>query len=281
MPCIVPSHQAPVLPLKLWKPHWFSGLALCLGTMVPDLVFILRLDNDSTLSHGLAAQLYLTVPLVLLGHWLVTTLLLPGLLPFLPSGAPGHLHELAALRPPRSLRDLLVISTSGLLGGLTHIALDGFTHPVCDGGWAVALLPVLSRPVPHPGGPVPLYDALQLWLSIVLGAYALGLWQRMARQRRLWHWRGTAPAELSRAPLGARRALAVWVAASAAAGFATGLRLRPAAEVGLAVELAVYGAIAFTALGLAVVASAERLRGNLARRAPVRASVVVDGAMGS
>lgn len=281
MPCIVPSHQAPVLPLKLWKPHWFSGLALCLGTVVPDLVFILRVDNDSTLSHGLAAQLYLTVPLVLLGHWLVTALLVPGLLPFLPGGGPGYLHELASLRPPRSARDVLVISTSGLIGGLTHILLDGFTHPVSGGGWAVALLPFLSRPVPYFGGPVPFYDALQLWLSVALGAYALGLWWRIAQDRRLWRWRGIAPVAVSPAPVAARRAFAVWLVACAGAGFATGFKLRPGAEAGLAAELAAYGAIAFLTVGLVVVASAERLRAAVARRTPVRRGLIVDGVMGS
>ena len=43
MPWIVPSHQAPVLPLKAWRPAWFSGLGLVLGSVTPDLVFIFSL----------------------------------------------------------------------------------------------------------------------------------------------------------------------------------------------------------------------------------------------
>jgi len=49
---MIPSHQAPVIPLKRWRPHWFSGLALVLGTLAPDLVFILRLDQRGSAQPG-------------------------------------------------------------------------------------------------------------------------------------------------------------------------------------------------------------------------------------
>src|SRR6185369_2971020 len=90
MPWIAPSHQAPVLPLKLWKPHLFSGLALCLGAAAPDLEFVLRIDYDWIISHTFAGQIYFTVPLVLLLHAALTAVVLPWLLPLLPEGAPFY-----------------------------------------------------------------------------------------------------------------------------------------------------------------------------------------------
>src|SRR5262249_35076187 len=137
-------------------PGVFSGLGLVLGTLAPDLAFILPLDpGGSPVSHSLAGQLVLTVPLVLLLHFLLTALVLPWLLPHLPGGAPFHLHELARARPARDLSAQARIAGSGLVGGLTHIFIDGFTHGD-HSGWALAWLPWLATPVPFPGGRAPL-----------------------------------------------------------------------------------------------------------------------------
>ena len=162
MPWMIPAHQAPVLPLKRWRPQWFSGLALVLGTVAPDLAFVFTLDRDgSPLSHSVAGLFLVTVPLVLFLHALATGLVLPWVLRHLPGGAPLHLHALARCRPATSAAGLARVASSALIGGATHVFLDGFTHGN-HSGWALPLLPALATPVPHPGGPAPLHDALQL-----------------------------------------------------------------------------------------------------------------------
>src|SRR5262245_51789600 len=149
MPWLVPAHQAPVLPLKRRWPGCFSGLGLVLGTLAPDLTFILRLDPHGTpASHSLLGQLYLTVPIVLVLHPLLTMLVLPWLLPHLPGGPPLHLHALARSRPARDGISLVRLALSCLVGGLTHVFIDGFTHGG-ESGWAVAYLPWLAMPVPY------------------------------------------------------------------------------------------------------------------------------------
>lgn len=40
MPLTFPSHLAPVLPLKLWRPHWFDGVALATGAVAPDVGYL-------------------------------------------------------------------------------------------------------------------------------------------------------------------------------------------------------------------------------------------------
>jgi Domain of unknown function (DUF4184) len=148
MPWIVPSHQAVVLPLKMFRPALFSGLALCLGSMAPDLEFLFRVYDDWAVSHTLAAQLYLTVPVVLALHWVLTTLILPWVVPLLPSGRPLHLEQLSALRPTANATEWCRIGISGMLGG----------SPMS--GWAaVPFFPVLRAAVPFPGGAVLLHDA--------------------------------------------------------------------------------------------------------------------------
>ena len=39
MPATFPSHAAAVLPLKFWKPHWFDGIALTIGSAAPDFAY--------------------------------------------------------------------------------------------------------------------------------------------------------------------------------------------------------------------------------------------------
>jgi len=257
MPWIMPAHQAPVLPLKLWKPHWFSGLALCLGTMAPDLEFIFRLDHQWAVSHTLAAQLYFTVPLVLVLHALATSLVLPWLLPRLPLGPPLHFEELRALRPAADLRGWLVVALSGLIGGLSHVALDGFTHGNRS-GWAVAALPFLRTPVPHFGGPVPLHDALQFWLTIGLGAFALLLWRRTVRRGLLWSWRGERPTPIVSQPAPEKRRLAAWAGLWALCGAAAAQALRPTLTEIRFVSVVAFGALTFAAFGLILAAALDR-----------------------
>ncbi|HZM83581.1 MAG TPA: DUF4184 family protein [Candidatus Limnocylindrales bacterium] len=50
MPATFPAHAAAVLPLKFWRPAWFDGVALVVGSMAPDLAYALdgsRLERPS------------------------------------------------------------------------------------------------------------------------------------------------------------------------------------------------------------------------------------------
>ena len=274
MPWIVPSHQAPVIPLARSWPRTFSGLALVLGTLAPDLAFILPLDpGGSPVSHSLAGQLVLTVPLVLLLHFLLTALVLPWLLPHLPGGPPLHLHELARARPATGLAAQLRVAVSGLVGGLTHYFIDGFTHGD-HSGWALAWLPWLATPVPYPGGRAPLHDALQLWLTLGLGALALVDWDRTARRLPpAAHARRVTPA-----PLAAQRWVRVALVAAAVAGAALGPALRGAVGTPDALKLAAYGCVSFASAAALAGAFAERARQALAR---VRLDVGAEPGLGS
>ena len=104
MPATLLSHQALVLPLKLRWPARFSGIALCIGSMAPDLEFIGRLHDDWLLSHTVSAQFWFTVPLTALLVWVTTVLLIPALLPYVPDHAWWRPHDLAAIRPPQTMR---------------------------------------------------------------------------------------------------------------------------------------------------------------------------------
>jgi len=265
MPWMIPSHQAPVLPLKRWRADWFSGLGLVLGTVAPDLAFVLTLDEGGfPLSHTLPGLFLVVVPLVLVLHALATSLVLPWLLPHLPGGAPLHLHALARSRPATDLPSVLRVALSGLVGGATHVFLDGFTHGD-HSGWALALLPVLGRPVPHIGGPAPLHDALQLWLTIGLGALALWDWHRMASALPPPAPGAAATWEVYPAPADACRRVVASILAAALLGAVAGPMVKDAVFTPDAPKLAAYGAIAFAMLAALLGAATDRARRVLDR----------------
>jgi Domain of unknown function (DUF4184) len=270
MPWIVPSHTAPALLLKTWKPAVFSGLGLVLGTVAPDLAFMLRLDNDAVLAHTFLGQVYITVPLVLFFHAVTARLVLPWLLPLVPGGTPLHLHALAAVRPATTTRDWARVAFSGWVGGLTHILLDGFTHGNHT-GWALPYLPVLSARVPFLMGTVPLHDALHAGASLLLGILSLVLWAHLAEKGHLFAWRDEDPRVVAAAPADERRREITWLAGYAALGMLIAPALRPGASPAVGMELALFGGIAFTIYG-AVIGALRALAGARRRLRAARAS---------
>jgi hypothetical protein len=254
LPWVIPSHQAPALLLKLWRPRWFSGLALVLGTIAPDLEFILRLDGSWFVSHTVMGQLYFTVPVVLILYVLSVDLVIPWLLRYLPDGPPFFWHELASLKRPRGA-EWLGVCVSGYVGGLTHVFLDGFTHDDRS-GWAVARFAILRREVL--GRPV--FELLQLGLTVVLGFVTVWAWRRLAQEGLLNGRRTGGSRPIAKASPRSRGELLRWLWTCVAAGFVLALGLRPLSSLGLAVERGAYGVLTFLALGLVLAALGAVLR---------------------
>lgn len=262
MPATLLSHQALVLPLKLRWPRWFSGVGLCIGSMAPDLEFIGRMSDDWLFSHTLSAQLWFTVPLTVVLSWVLTAVVLPALLPFLRDHPRLRLHELAALQPPTSFREWLAVAWSGWLGGVSHVVLDGITHGN-HSGWLVPWFPVLRLMVPHFGGPVPLHDALQFWLTWIFAIVSLVLWRHIVRRQLLWTWRNRGVVSLPKQPRPAGVRM-VWITAGCALlGACTGLLQKRAHPKAAAAAIA-FGAIDMAAAGVLLLALRHRPRRTFA-----------------
>jgi hypothetical protein len=247
MPATIFAHQALVLPLKLRWPRHFSGLALCIGSMAPDLEFIGRMSDDWLFSHTLGAQLYFSTPLTLALVWLLTRWGFPVVLPFVRDHASLRLHDLAALETPRGPRAWAVTAGSAYIGGVSHWALDGITHGG-HSGWAVAHLPWLGTPVPWFDGTVPLHDALQVWLTVLLGVAGIAMCARIARHRLLWRWRMLAPRPLPRRARHEGERLAGGVALASLTGAVVGMQLRADASPKQWLAAVAFGALDFALL---------------------------------
>lgn len=143
MPATFPSHAALVVPFKLRWPRRFDGVALVVGTAAPDMYYALNGYLVVPPTHNLPGLLWFALPVTL-----VATALIRRSAPVIAAHLPARPAWLA-------LRDYGVLGAvrhpwyvtvySALLGGLTHLVWDGFTHaPAAGHGWGVRLVPALQ-----------------------------------------------------------------------------------------------------------------------------------------
>jgi hypothetical protein len=241
MPATFPSHAAAVLPLKLWRPRWFDGVALVVGSTAPDLAYPVAGLVSLPETHAPAALLWFCLPVTLLLARL-TRLASPWVATHLPAGGTLMLRDYGALA--RARPHWYVTAASALVGSATHLAWDAFTHDSAGGHLTVPLA-VLQRDLAG----VPAYRWLQYASTVVGAAVAAALFVRIGRQRliRAWH---DAP------PVVPRRPLLFWtVTLAVAAGYPLTWRLLP---FQFAAHVQVVRAM--WALGLGLLAGAAAVR---------------------
>ena len=135
------AHPAAVLPLRRYCPRYLSFPALVVGSLCPDVGYLLSRYNVEMYSHRWVGSFTFCLPvgLLILGAIYLFRWPVIGLLSerrrrmFLP---------LCQSRIP----SLLVIVVSLLLGTWTHLLWDSFTHPH---GWLVEHLVILQAPLLH------------------------------------------------------------------------------------------------------------------------------------
>lgn len=198
MPFTYFAHQVLVIPLKIARPRWFDGTALCGGSMAPDFAYALSGTRFEFASHTLFAQLFWSMPI----GWAITQLFRARIAEPLGAQLPGVLGaEVRALA--HSNPALVVSCLSALIGGLSHIFIDGFTH---GRGWAVQVFPRLKNVVAEVAGiPIAEWQLLQ-YLGHSCGTMmGLLLMAALVERRQFSRWNGLTPEPVSRwSGLGAR-----------------------------------------------------------------------------
>jgi Domain of unknown function (DUF4184) len=179
------SHVSAVMPgYRLFsRAHVFS--AAVIGSMVPDFGFLLPRDPARVETHSLMALFTFCLPVGLMAYWLTQLLIKPALLEALPD---GPYLRLRGSHPSASLAHLTTwfkVSTAILLGALTHIAWDEFTHEETR---ADRMFPFLQDFGPDVAGHrLQLYRWLQFGSSVVglvVVLIALAVWVRHAQLAR-------------------------------------------------------------------------------------------------
>ena len=169
------AHPAAVLPLAGRLPT----AALVVGSLSPDLLYFLRMapsgmQGAGRFGHTVPGLFLFCVPVGLALLWAWDRVLRDPLVALAPDAARERMaaHD----RPPAAV---LSRAAAVLLGAVTHVVWDAFTHA---GTWATAAVPALERPVAG----LPLYALVQ-HASTVLGlavvALAVRAWWRRAPRR--------------------------------------------------------------------------------------------------
>ena len=124
VPLTFPAHQSLVLPLKLWRPRWFDGVALVVGSGSPDLFNALS-TTDTFRSHELDGLLVAVVFTVMYST-LLRRYSADGLFGSLPDLGPLQARNYRVLA--RGRPRFLVTVFSAFVGVASHIFIDSFTH---------------------------------------------------------------------------------------------------------------------------------------------------------
>ena len=145
-----PAHVAAVLPVIGREQRWVVPAAWVVGSMAPDLVYFTPVPWVRPLSHSLVGLLTLDLALgvVVLAAW--WWLVGPAARDLLPRACRVRV---ASPLPPSGRWPWVLAGL--LLGSVTHVVWDAFTH---HDGWAVSRVPALREPLL---GGQPAYSVLQ------------------------------------------------------------------------------------------------------------------------
>ncbi len=185
--------------------------ALVVGSAAPDFSYFLTLDTNQNFGHTIPALFWFCLPIGLVVLWLFHSLLKRPMLALLPDGFQGRL--VCSLNPFAffPLSRLWKIMLSLLVGSISHLVWDSFTHP---DGWVVEHLPIFGTVIFRlAGSDFPLYKLLQ-YASSILGVTILVWW--------IWKWYQTT-CPLPRSGLNKISTLGKWMILIILLGTAAGL----------------------------------------------------------
>ncbi len=135
------SHPVAAVPFRRWG---LNLSALIVGSMAPDFEYFLRLSASSHFGHTLPGLFLFCVPAGLLALWVFHAISKYPMFSLFPVTHQERLVKHLDSFSYRSVKEFRIIIISLLIGAVTHIVWDAFTHSY---GWAVQQFPVLSLPL--------------------------------------------------------------------------------------------------------------------------------------
>lgn len=165
------AHPALAIPLARPLRRWGSLPALIIGSMTPDFWYFLPVDETRPQTHSLSALFSFCLPWGLVVYWVAYFVWLK---PCVSLVEPYLGARAAALRRwARKKPFWPSVPLSLLIGALTHIVWDSFTH---NDGWAVWRLHWLLRKVcTIKGHPLFGFDVLQI-VTTAIGLVFVAVW---------------------------------------------------------------------------------------------------------
>jgi uncharacterized protein DUF4184 len=243
------AHPAAVIPIHRYLSRWTVPSALVIGSIAPDLAYLLPARIPRAESHSFAGLFWFCLPVGCAVYLLFHLVMKHPMLRLVPVEIARRLGRVVEPPHGRDARPWLTIGISVLLGAATHLAWDAFTH---GGTPAVRAVGFLRSPLFSIGSyPVATYTVLQHG-STLFGLAVLGWWIR--------RWLHAAPVgPAPSAPLSRRERLigtAILVTVPVACGIVVGISRLSSPVTDAHVQRAVGRGVvsAFASFGLALFA---------------------------
>ncbi len=160
-------HPAVFIPLKeKWK-KYFNLTGLVLGSMAPDFEYFLKFKPSAVIGHSVLGFMMLNLPLCFLIAFLFHKFIKRPLILSMLSPFDRWFYYMAQKEwKINSFKAVLIFIYSSLIGMISHVFLDAFTH---ESGRFVEILTVLSTNLHMFGYSVPVYKILQHGCTVIFG----------------------------------------------------------------------------------------------------------------
>ncbi|MCC9134946.1 DUF4184 family protein [Pontibacter silvestris] len=159
------SHPAVVLPLNYLPKGWFSMTGLIIGSMAPDFEKFIRMGAHNTNSHTWQSIFWFNLPLGIVLSFVFHIIVRDVLIDNLPGFLKKRLDRFKNVDWRSHFRKhYFIIIISIIIGAVSHIALDSFTH---SHGAFVRWLPFLKARVPIGHRWVAIYNLMQFGGSFI------------------------------------------------------------------------------------------------------------------
>ncbi len=184
------SHPALILPFRYLPRSWFSFTGLIIGSMIPDLEYIIL--GTRTFSHTYEGILWFDLPLALIVAFIFHNILRDKLIPRLPAFMYSRFARFEGLNWNLYLKkNKGIVIFSIISGAVTHLSWDSFTN---ISGYFVIKFPVLQETVHVTGTPMPLY--VLVWnlssiagiLMLIIAIYLLPKEYKNRKYSIVWFW---------------------------------------------------------------------------------------------
>lgn len=143
----------------------FNLLGLILGSMAPDFIYFLLFNPSSNLGHTLLGFVILNLPICFLLNYLILKFIKNPFIINLPSKICNYYTYLINYNFNfKSTKDIFIFTYSCIVGMLTHIIWDAFTHKT---GYFVVTINLLKESIHILGYQVPFFKLLQHGSSLL------------------------------------------------------------------------------------------------------------------
>lgn len=174
------SHPAIVLPLMSLKKSWRSSTGLVIGSITPDFEYFMRMEGKSFYSHTIAGIFWFDFPLAIALCFIFHLVVRNPLFDNLPWFLNRRLIKYKSFQWTEYFsKNFIIVCISILIGALSHIFWDSFTH---DDGFFVEKISFLTDYVQIRRREIPVYKIFKFICSVLGGLIVLAVILKARKQ---------------------------------------------------------------------------------------------------